>query len=73
MYQYANMMHMRTTLNIDDDLIKDARELTGIHEKTELVRIGLKTLIAVEAGKRLAKLGGSVPDMQDIPRRRSET
>ena len=60
-------------MNIDDDLIKDARELTGIHEKTELVRIGLKTLIAVEAGKRLAKLGGSVPDMQDIPRRRSET
>ena len=60
-------------MNIDDDLIKDARELTGIHEKTELVRIGLKTLIAVEAGKRLAKLGGSAPDMQDIPRRRSET
>jgi len=73
MYGYANVMHMRTTLNIDDDLIKDARELTGIHEKTELVRIALKSLIAVEAGKRLAKLGGSVPDMQDIPRRRSET
>jgi Arc/MetJ family transcription regulator len=66
------MMHMRTTLNIDDDLIKDARELTGITRKTELVRYALKSLIAREAGRRLAALGGSAPDMLDIPRRRSE-
>jgi Arc/MetJ family transcription regulator len=66
------MMHMRTTLNIDDDLIKTARELTGIHEKTELVRVALKSLIAREAGRRIAALGGSAPDMEDIPRRRSE-
>lgn len=59
-------------MNIDDDLIKTARELTGIHEKTELVRIALKSLIAREAGRRIAALGGSVPDMEDIPRRRSE-
>jgi Arc/MetJ family transcription regulator len=65
-------MHMRTTLNIDDDLIKTARELTGIHEKTELVRVALKSLIAREAGRRIAALGGSAPDMEDIPRRRSE-
>ncbi len=66
------MMHMRTTINIDDDLIAAAREYTGITEKTELVRVALKSLVALEAGRRLAKLGGSNPDMQDIPRRRSE-
>jgi len=66
------MMHMRTTLNIDDDLIAAAREYTGIKEKTELVRMALKSLVALEAGRRLAALGGSDPDMQDIPRRRSE-
>ncbi len=62
---------MRTTLNIDDDLIKKARELTGIEEKTELVRRGLKSLIAFETGRRLALLGGSDPRLRDVPRRRS--
>jgi len=66
------MMHMRTTINIDDDLIAAAREYTGITEKTELVRMALKSLVALEAGRRLAALGGSDPDMKDIPRRRSE-
>ncbi len=65
-------MHMRTTINIDDDLIAAAREYTGITEKTELVRMALKALISREAARRLALLGGSNPDMQDIPRRRSE-
>ena len=65
------MLHMRTTLIIDDELVDRARELTGIREKTALVRAGLEALIAREAGKRLAALGGSQPRLADIPRRRS--
>ncbi len=64
-------MHMRTTLIIDDALLERARALTGIHEKTALVRAGLEALIAREAGKRLAALGGTQPKIADIPRRRS--
>ena len=67
------MMHMRTTLIIDDELLERARSLTGIKEKTALVRAGLETLIAREAAKRLAALGGSEPDLQPIPRRRAQT
>jgi len=63
-------MHMRTTLIIDENLVERARELTGIREKTSLVRAGLEALIAREAGKRLAALGGSNPRMARIPRRR---
>ena len=63
-------MHMRTTLIIDDDLLQRARELTGIQEKTALVRAGLEALIAREAGKRLAALGGTQPKLANIPRRR---
>jgi len=63
-------MHMRTTLIVDDRLIDRARELTGIHEKTALVRAGLEALIARETGKRLAALGGSHPGMESTPRRR---
>ncbi len=64
------MMHMRTTLNIDDSLLERAKELTGIQEKTALVRAGLEALIAREAGIRLAKLGGTQPRLADVPRRR---
>ena len=63
-------MHMRTTLIIDDKLIERTRELTGIREKTALVRAGLEALIAREAGKRLALLGGTQPELSDVPRRR---
>ena len=62
---------MRTTLNIDDGLIKSASELTGISEKTALVRLGLEALIARESGKRLAKLGGTENQLKDIPRRKT--
>ncbi|MDX2154839.1 MAG: type II toxin-antitoxin system VapB family antitoxin [Bryobacteraceae bacterium] len=62
---------MRTTLIIDDGLLKRAREATGIEEKTALVRAGLEALIAREAAKRLAALGGSQPKLPSIPRRRS--
>jgi hypothetical protein len=64
------LMHMRTTLIIDGDLLERAKELTGIREKTALVRAGLEALIAREAGKRLAALGGTQPEMASIPRRR---
>ena len=63
-------MHMRTTLILDDPLIERAREITGIEEKTALVRAGLEALIAREAAKRLAALGGSEPEARDVPRRR---
>ena len=62
---------MRTTLNIDDDLIKRAQELTGITEKTAIVKMGIEALIARESAKRLARLGGTDPTLKDIPRRRA--
>ena len=64
-------MHMRTTLIIDVDLLERARKLTGIQEKTALVRAGLEALIAREAGKRLAALGGTQPKLASVPRRRA--
>jgi len=66
-------MHMRTTLNIDDEILKKAAELTGVKEKTLLVRLGLLALIAAESSKRLADLGGTEKDLRQIPRRRMAT
>jgi Arc/MetJ family transcription regulator len=63
-------MHMRTTLILDDALLEQARQLTGIEEKTALVRAGLEALIAREAARRLAALGSTMPDLEAIPRRR---
>lgn len=60
---------MRTTLNIEDALIEKASKITGIKEKTALVRKGLETLISLESSRRLAKLGGSEKKIQ-MPRRR---
>lgn len=62
---------MRTTITLDDALLAKARALTGIKEKGKLVREALTALIARESGKRLARLGGSVPDLATVPRRRS--
>ncbi len=62
---------MRTTLNIEDSLIDQAARLTGITEKTALVRLGLEALIAAESAKRLARLGGSEKHLKPIQRRRS--
>jgi len=62
---------MRTTLNIDDQILKKAIKLTGISEKTALVKLGLETLIAQESAKRLAMLGGSEKNLKPIPRRKS--
>jgi Arc/MetJ family transcription regulator len=61
---------MRTTLNIDDDILEKASQLTGIKEKTALVRLGLEALIARESSKRLANLGGTEKNLVPIPRRR---
>ena len=63
-------MHMRTTLILDDGLVEKARALSGIEEKTALVRAGLEALIAREAARRLAALGGTMPALAPIPRRR---
>ena len=64
---------MRTTLNIEDELLNKAKKLTGIQEKTYLVRLGLEALIAIESGKRLARLGGTEKAMKPIPRRRAKS
>ena len=61
---------MRTTLAIDDTLLVKAMVLTGVKERSALVREGLKALIERESAKRLARLGGSEPDLRPIPRRR---
>jgi len=67
---YELEVFMRTTLNIEDKLIHKAKEMTGIHEKTHLVRLGLEALIARESSKRLAKLGGTERKLRTVPRRR---
>jgi Arc/MetJ family transcription regulator len=64
---------MRTTLNIDDQLFEEAVRLTGVKEKTALLRESLKALIQRESARRLALLGGSEPDLDEIPRRRNST
>jgi Arc/MetJ family transcription regulator len=63
---------MRTTLALDDDLVAEARILTGVQEKSALVREALKALIERESARRLARLGGSEPDLRAPPRRRFE-
>ena len=63
--------YMRTTLNIENQLFEKAEKLTGVKEKTSLVRLGLEALIAMESGKRLAKLGGTEKELNMISRRRT--
>ena len=65
------MVHMRTTLNLDERLVEKAREKTGIRQKTALLHAGLEALIARESARRLAALGGSDPKARAAPRRRS--
>jgi len=65
------MMHMRTTLNIDDALLGRATELTGLREKTAVVRAGLEALVARESARRLAALGGSDKSARPGRRRRA--
>ena len=65
-------MHMRTTLNINDDVLQEASRLTGIKEKTALVMLGLKVLISKEASRRLAQLGGTQKFLKSIRRGKIE-
>jgi Arc/MetJ family transcription regulator len=61
---------MRTTVNLDDSLLTKAQNLCGLQERSALLREALHALIQRESARRLAKLGGSEPQLQDIPRRR---
>lgn len=63
---------MRTTLNIDDQLLDEAQRITGMSEKAALVREGLRALIERESARRLARLGGSEPQLESVPRRQSD-
>ncbi len=69
-YKIAIFICMKTTLNIDEKLLDKARSLTGVKEKTALVRLGLETLIEKESARRLAKLGGTEKKIKPVPRRR---
>ena len=64
-------MYMRITVNIDEDILKKASRLTGIKEKTSLVRLGLQALIAQVSSRRLSKLAGIEKTLRVVPRRRT--
>jgi Arc/MetJ family transcription regulator len=70
MHKAPILMHMRTTLILDEDLLARARQLSGLAEKTAVVHAGLEALIARESARRLAALGGAAPKLKSIPRRR---
>ncbi len=63
---------MRTTINLDDELIEEARRISGVEGRTALIHEGLRALIERESARRLARLGGSEPRSRPVPRRRSE-
>ena len=71
MHESCILMHMRTTLNIDDSVLRQAAKLTGVKEKTSLVRLGLEALISRESARRLAELGGTEKQLRPVRRRRS--
>ena len=71
LYKSGIFICMRTTLNINDQILRKAEAVTGVKEKTKLVRMGLEALVAFESARRLARLGGSEKSLRSIPRRRS--
>ncbi len=73
-YEGINLweLDMRSTISLDDNLMERAKSLTGIKETAALVRQALETLVRVESGKRLIALGGTMPEAEVAPRRRSE-
>jgi len=71
MHESCILMHMRTTLNIDDSVLRHAAKLTGVKQKTSLVRLGLEALISRESARRLAELGGTEKRLRPVRRRRS--
>lgn len=64
---------MRTTVNLDDELLSEAERVSGIKERAALVNAGIRALIERESARRLARLGGSQPQLEPVRRRRSET
>lgn len=73
MHQTGILRCMRTTLNIDDALMREAMRVTGLTEKTAVVHAGLRELVAREAARRLIALGGTMPNAAAAPRRRPWT
>jgi len=71
MHKSGILIHMRTTVIIDDELLEQARELSGLQEKTAVLHAGLRALIAREHARRLATLGGTDRAAKPVPRRRS--
>ena len=71
MHTICILMHMRTTLNIDEELLAKAKRLSGLKEKTAIVHAGLEALIALESARRLAALGGTEKAVRPVRRRRS--
>ena len=63
---------MRTTVNLDDELLEKAERITSLTSNSEVVNAALKALVQRDAARRLARMGGTMPDLQNIPRRRSE-
>ena len=63
---------MRTTINLDDELVTQAQRITGVRERTALIHEGLRALIERESARRLARLGGTEPRLQPVPRRRPQ-
>lgn len=63
---------MRTTVNLDDNLLAEAQKLTGVDERATLLRMALEALVEREAGRRLARLAGSEPQLRDVPRRKTK-
>ena len=64
---------MRTTINVDEQLLAEAQRITGVRERTALIHAGLRALIERESARRLAKLGGSDPKLTSVPRRRPQS
>jgi Arc/MetJ family transcription regulator len=64
---------MRTTINLDEQLLTEAQRVTGLKERTALIHEGLKALIQRESARRLARLGGSESRLRPVPRRRAAT
>jgi Arc/MetJ family transcription regulator len=73
LYQTCILVCMRSTLNIDDALLEQAKRLSGLRAKTAVVRAGLEALVARESARRLAALGGTERSLKQIPRRRRKT
>jgi len=64
---------VRTTVNLDEELLEEARRVSGVEGRTALIHAGLRALVERESARRLARLGGSDPDLEPIPRRRPES